>query len=57
MAASIPLINTGENPIGSMDSNKWLGMGKMLREQGVLNKPLDITQVYTTQFLQEIHKR
>jgi len=55
MTASIPLINTGEDPIGWMNPDRWRGMGKILRQQGVLTKPLDITQVYTMQFLQEIY--
>ena len=55
MTASIPLINTGEDHIGWMKPDRWHGMEKILRQQGVLTKPLDITQVYTMQFLQEIY--
>ena len=57
MTASIPLVNTGEDHIGWMKPDQWLGMENILRAQGVLNKPLDITQVYTMQFLQEIYKK
>ena len=56
MAASLPLINTGEDHIGWMKPDLWAGMEKTLREQGVLTTPLDVTQVYTMQFLQEIYK-
>jgi NitT/TauT family transport system substrate-binding protein len=56
MAASIPLINTGEDHIGWMNPEVWAGMEKNLREQGVITAPLDVTQVYTTQFLEEIYK-
>jgi len=57
MTASIPLINTGEDHLGWMKPDQWRGMEKILREQGVLTRPLDITQVYTMQFLQEIYGR
>jgi NitT/TauT family transport system substrate-binding protein len=56
MAASIPLINTGEDNIGWMKPEIWAGMEKTLREQGVITAPLDVTQVYTLQFLEEIYK-
>jgi NitT/TauT family transport system substrate-binding protein len=55
MIASIPFINTGEDHIGWMKPEIWADMEKMLREQGLLIAPLDITQVYTMQFLQEIY--
>ena len=53
LTASLPLINTGEEAIGRMRHDRWLGMEKILRKQGVLNKPLDIAQVYTLRVLQE----
>jgi NitT/TauT family transport system substrate-binding protein len=56
MAASLPLVNTGEDHIGWMKPEIWSGMEKILRQQGVLNLPLDVTQVYTMQFLQGIYK-
>jgi NitT/TauT family transport system substrate-binding protein len=56
MTASLPLVNTGEDQIGWMKAEVWTGMEQMLREQGVLTEPLDVTQVYTTQFLEEIYK-
>jgi NitT/TauT family transport system substrate-binding protein len=56
MAASIPLINTGEDNIGWMKPEIWAGMEKTLREQGEISAPLDVTQVYTLQFLEEIYK-
>jgi len=31
-------------------------MEQMLREQGVLTAPLDVMQMYTMQFLEEIYK-
>ncbi len=55
MAASIPLINTGEDHIGWMKAEDWVGMEKTLREAGVLTKPVSIDQVYTLQFIQSIY--
>jgi len=56
MTASLPLVNTGEDFIGWMKPEIWAGMEKTLREQNVLTKSLDVTQVYTMQFLREIYK-
>jgi NitT/TauT family transport system substrate-binding protein len=56
MTASIPLVNTGEDHIGWMKPEIWEGMEQTLREQGMLTAPLDVTQVYTMQFLEEIFK-
>jgi NitT/TauT family transport system substrate-binding protein len=55
MTASLLLINTGENFIGWIKPEVWEHMANILGEQGTLTKPLDITQVYTLQFLQEIY--
>lgn len=55
MTSSLPLVNTGEDHIGWMKPEVWAGMEKTLREQRVLTKPLDVTQVYTVQFLKEIY--
>ena len=55
MTASLPLVNTGEDHIGWMKPEVWAGMEKTLRAQGVLTESLDITQVYTLQFLQEVY--
>jgi NitT/TauT family transport system substrate-binding protein len=57
LTASIPLINTGEDDIGWMTYEGWFGMEKILRAQGVLNRPLDITQVYTLRFIREIYQK
>lgn len=56
MLASLPLVNTGEDYIGWMKAEMWTSMEQTLREQGVLTSPLDVTQVYTMQFLNEIYK-
>ena len=56
MVASLPLVNTGEDHIGWMKAEVWAAMETTLREQGVLTTPVDVTQVYTMQFLEEIYK-
>lgn len=55
MTSSLMFVNTGEDYIGWMKPEVWAGMEKTLRKQGVLTKPLDVTQVYTMQFLKEIY--
>ena len=55
MIAGLALINTGEDHIGWMKPSVWSGMEQILRQQGVLTASLDLTQVYTLQFLQEIY--
>ena len=55
MTASIPLVNTGEDFIGWMEPEVWSGMERTLREQEVLTEALEIDQVYTLQFLEEIY--
>lgn len=55
MTASLPLVNTGEDFIGWIKPQVWETMEKTLREQGVLTQSVDITQVYTLQFLQDIY--
>jgi NitT/TauT family transport system substrate-binding protein len=56
MIASIPLVNTGEDFIGWMKPAVWAGMATTLREQDVLTAPLNITEVYSMQFLEEIYQ-
>jgi NitT/TauT family transport system substrate-binding protein len=56
MIASIPLINTGEDSVGWMRPEIWTGMEATLREQSVMTKALDLSQVYTMQFLREVYK-
>jgi NitT/TauT family transport system substrate-binding protein len=56
MIASIPLVNTGEDFIGWMKPEIWAGMEETLREQSVLTAPLDVTDAYTLQFIEELYK-
>ena len=55
MVASVPLIYTGDDQIGWMRDEVWRGMHDMLLEEGLLSAPVDLTQVYTLRFLQEIY--
>jgi NitT/TauT family transport system substrate-binding protein len=55
MTASIPLVNTGEDYIGWMKAEIWAGMEQTMREQGGVTLPLDVTQVYTMQFLNKVY--
>jgi NitT/TauT family transport system substrate-binding protein len=56
MTASLQLINTGEDYIGWMKPEVWTYMEQTLRAQGIVTAPLDVPQVYTMQFLEEIYK-
>ena len=55
MQASIPLIHTGEGQIGWMEADVWEKTHNILIEQGLLDEPLDVDKVYTTEFLQNIY--
>lgn len=55
MRASLRLIDTGEDHIGWMKAERWAGMEEILREEGVLTAPLDMTELYTMEFLEEIY--
>ena len=55
MQASIPLIHTGENPIGWMRPDVWKGMHKILTEQNIISKPLELEKVYNMSFLHKIY--
>jgi NitT/TauT family transport system substrate-binding protein len=56
MTASLPLVNTGEAHIGWMKAGVWEEMEHTLREQGLLLKSVDVTQVYTLKFLEDYYK-
>lgn len=55
MIASIPLVNTGEDFIGWMKPEAWEAMAETLRTQEALTAPLDVRDVYTMKFLEEIY--
>jgi NitT/TauT family transport system substrate-binding protein len=55
MTASVPLIHTGEDEIGWMRDDIWKGMHDILLAQGILTAPMDLSQVYTMEFLRQIY--
>ena len=57
MEAGVPLIHTGKDQIGWMEDKIWQGMHTLLINHGVIEKPVDIRQVYTTAFLEKIYRR
>lgn len=56
MSASMPLIHTGEDHIGWMRLEIWQAMYDILLEQGMLDKALNVDEVYTMKFLQQIYE-
>ena len=55
LAAMLPLINTGEVPIGWMKPEVWAAMADTLERIGYLDTPVDASDVYTMRFLEEIY--
>ncbi len=55
MEASVPLVHTGEDHIGWMRAEVWQGTHDILLEQGLLAGPLDVDEVYTIEFLQQVY--
>lgn len=49
---SIPLINTGEAPIGAMSAGAWDAMARTLRRQGVVAETFDPADVYTNELIE-----
>jgi len=56
MEASVPLIHTGEDQIGWMQSEVWQGTYNILMEQEILAGPLNVDQVYTMTFLHKVYR-
>ena len=52
MQAEIPLIDTGDAPIGWMDDAVWQISQEILLQQGLLSEPVDLTTFYTNQFVE-----
>ena len=53
--ASIPLIHTGKGPIGWMETDDWQGMYDILVAQGIIETSLDLSQIYTMEFLRDVY--
>jgi ABC-type nitrate/sulfonate/bicarbonate transport system substrate-binding protein len=57
LLASIPLIHTGQVPIGWMTPDVWDQAHRILLDQKILARPLKIEDAYTLQFLEKTPKR
>lgn len=55
MTASLPFINTGQEYIGWINPEIWVGMERTLHEYEVLTRQVEVQEVYTLQFLQDIY--
>ncbi len=53
MMASIPLIQSGTTRIGWMEQTKWQDMHDILLAQGVLPNEVDVSTVFTLEFLEK----
>ena len=53
MAAQIPLIDTGGASIGWMDNDVWKVTQDVLVEQGIIPAPVDLSTLYTDQFVEK----
>jgi len=57
MESQLPLVHTGEDHIGWMRAEDWQAMYKLLQDNDLLTKPLDVNLSYTMRFLEEIYGR
>jgi NitT/TauT family transport system substrate-binding protein len=55
MIATLPYINTGEDHIGWMKREAWEGMVQTLLDEGEIPEPLNVDDLYTLQFVQQIY--
>lgn len=56
LEASVPLIHTGNHPLGWMDQNRWQQIHDILLDQGLLAQPLDLTELYTNRYLEAVYE-
>jgi len=55
MEIQAPLIHTGKSEMGWMEDSVWQGMHQILLDGGILDQPIDLSEAYTMQFLNEIY--
>ncbi len=55
LTAMIPLINTGDVPLGWMRPDRWAQMGDALKDIGFVEPAFDPREAYTTRFLENIY--
>lgn len=48
---SVPLIHSGLGPLGWMDASHWQRLHDALQRQGLVEKPIDVRQIFTNQYL------
>jgi ABC-type nitrate/sulfonate/bicarbonate transport system substrate-binding protein len=53
MKDSIPLLEPDDQPIGSMEQNRWIELHDFLLEGGFIDEEMDLSDAYTTEFLPE----
>lgn len=53
MKAEVPLIDTGDAPIGTMDEAVWQGTMDILVQQGFISAPIDLSGLYTNEFIEK----
>jgi NitT/TauT family transport system substrate-binding protein len=53
MQAEIPLIDTGDVPIGTMDGPVWQNTNDMLLQQGLIKSPVDLSTLFTNKFVEK----
>jgi len=56
LSKAIPLIHTGDSAIGMMEREEWESVNNILLEQNVINKNVNLEDVYTLDFLNKIYK-
>ena len=55
LSNSIPLIHTGNAYIGWMEKSEWEQAQNILLEQNILDKEIDVNELYTMKFLNKIY--
>ncbi len=56
LEAAIPLIDTGQVPVGLMVPEDWERMQTILLEQELLAEPIDLSTVYTNEFVETLYE-
>lgn len=56
LTQSIPLIHSGNVPLGWMEIEKWQSTYSVLTEADTIETEIDINQAFTMRFLEEIYK-
>ena len=56
LGASIPLIHTGDTPLGWMEKSKWEEVQQILLENKVIDAEINIEDAFTMQFLNKIYE-